>query len=267
MYSSPERGTVIMTNQPSKGYYKHPNETLHEKLAETHDRLVAVEVAMRDNVDPGLARLAAELESLRGLMEKGYNNPEHIMSVLNGIERGIADHEIRISGLEAGFVVLESETARAHARVTRVEEVVAEDREVNRSTARRVDVLEDEVHQGFPFFGASLALIVGVLAGWLWHRHDFNSSVKVTGGMNRVTATSAADLLICAILFGIGAGLAVMALVALFNRARYRARVEEASIRREANDVFNRRTSVRTDQALDTPPTELLPTQPVAQNS
>lgn len=256
----------MSTKQPDKGYYKHPNEALHERLAETHDRLVSIEVAMRDHVDPGLARLAAELTALRGLAEKGFN-PDFVSAKLDGISKGIADHEIRISGLEAGFVVLESETARAHGRVTRVEEVVAEDREVNRATSRRVAVLEERVWgEGFPFVQVFLGIIAGIFAGWLWHVHEFVATVSPDG--TTVKGYAPANEWYVAALFGLGVAGVIAGVFWLLSLPFRKARVEEAQYQAEAQEAFNRRTTVqRSETNGNTPATEVLPTQPAGKTS
>lgn len=244
-----------MTDQPSKGYYKHPNEELHRRLSETHDLVVSLCADMRDSVNPNLVRVNAELESLKGLMNKGFD-PEFIEGKLTELERGLADHEIRISGLEAGFEVLNSEMSRAHARVHRVELVMAEDREVNRATARRMTRLENYVQGTFPYIGLFLATVLGVVAGWLWWRHDFSSTFMV--GDQSGVAESAADWLISAILFGVGVGLAVLAFATLFDRVYSRYRMDYEAETTRAHE----RTSVRSEVSATS--SETAPTRVVA---
>lgn len=258
-----------------KGYYKHPNEELHKRLAETHDRVVELELALGDRIDSSLARLEAELSTLKGLLEKGFN-PEFIGTKLSGIEKGLADHEIRISSLEAGFAVIESETARAHARVTDVEKVVAEDRKVTRTTERRVTVLEAEIRRGLPIFGTVLGIIAGIIAGVLWARQDWSSVVTPAG--TSVTASSAADKAICAWLFGAGVGFAVLAVVSIFSRVFQQTRAEEVNINEHGQEVFSKRSEVRAEELDERPgflddveeshsqPTEIMPAAKVVAN-
>lgn len=240
---------------------QYPNGALHERLVETHDRLVVVEVAMRDRVDPQLVKLHAEINSLMQLMEKGFNNPAYIKQRIIEFEKGLADHEIRISGLEAGFVVLESETARAHVRINDVEKVVGEDRQVTRTTVRRVDALEYEVFKSFPLYGGVLALITGIIAGWLWARHDFGSTFTV--GTTSGTTQSAADMAICAWLFGAGVGFAIMALAVLLNRTFSESYSDSANTT-VRQDGGGSNPTINSDIV---PKTEILPTQRVGQTS
>lgn len=195
------------------------------------------------------ARLERELASLRSLMEKGFD-PDFIERKLIELERGLADHEVRISGLEAGFTVLEDETSRAHARVTDVERVVAEDRKSSRDVVRRVTTLEERTGGSFPFIGLLFALAVGIVAGWLWARHDWSSTIQV--GNQNGAAESAADLAISAWLFGAGVGLAVMALIALFSSVSSRTHYDEETI------ASPPRTQVPVGSV---PPTEVHPAQ------
>lgn len=198
------------------------------------------------------AKLERELASLKALSERGFNQ-DFIERKLNEIEEGVADHEVRISGLEAGFPVLESETARAHARVGDVERVVAEDRKVVREATRRLTVLETEENSGFPIIGILLATAAGIIAGLYWARHDWTSTFTVGGQSG--SSSSAADLAISAWLFGAGVGLAVLALTTFFTRASKKSRIEE----REKSITPPPRTKVSVDE--EAPRTEILAAQ------
>lgn len=192
-----------------------------QKIKEIRFRLDELERKIRGGTlaNARVAKLERELKSLKALMENGFD-PGFISDKISALDKGLADHEVRISGLEGSVEVLIDESARAHARVTDVEKVVAEDRKVTRTTENRVNVLEEEVNRTAPISGVVLAILVGVCAGLLWAHHDWSSTLAVNDQLS--TIRSAADMAICAWLFGAGVGFAMLALTLLATGPRTR---------------------------------------------